>query len=208
MTEMSIVDKSLASPRRCTPRSYMRSKRVLDKSLASPRPRLQTGETLPDGSTVSHVVVKNESGGVLGSTETPAAVTNKVSGTVISGSTDPTAVFANGASANTQATPITITKPTSVSQMHQISVYNPSTVTDLTVKVFTVATDLGGADRDVLIDTLIIPKAQAVSGTTIVAYAETVYNWMNFGNGKLQVSNNTALGESDGFTATLRVREI
>jgi hypothetical protein len=54
----------------------MRSKRVLDKSLASPRPRLQTGETLPDGSTVSHVVVKNESGGVLGSTETPAAVVN------------------------------------------------------------------------------------------------------------------------------------
>lgn len=35
---------------------------ILDKSLASPRPRLQTGETLPDGSTVSHVVVKNESG--------------------------------------------------------------------------------------------------------------------------------------------------
>lgn len=191
---------------------------ILDKSLASPRPRLQTGETLPDGSTVSHVVVKDESGGVLGSTETPAKVviddstpvktTNKISGTVISGSTDPTAVFANSASANTQATPITITKPSSVSQMHQISVYNPSTVTDLTVKVFTVATSLGGGDRDILIDTLIIPKAQAVSGTTIVGYAETVYNWMNLGNGKIQVSNNTALRGSDGFTATLRVREI
>ena len=59
-----------------TPRSYMRSKRVLDKSLASPRPRLQTGETLPDGSTVSHVMVKNESGGVLGSTETPIGMVN------------------------------------------------------------------------------------------------------------------------------------
>lgn len=39
---------------------------ILDKSLASPRPRLQTGETLPDGSTVSHVVVKDESGNVIG----------------------------------------------------------------------------------------------------------------------------------------------
>ena len=37
---------------------------ILDKSLA-PRPRLQTGETLPDGSTVSHVVVKDESGNVM-----------------------------------------------------------------------------------------------------------------------------------------------
>ena len=133
---------------------------------------------------------------------------SKISGTVVSGGTDPTAVFANNAGANTQATPITITKPTNVSQMHQISVYNPSTVTDLTVKVFTVATSLGGGDRDVLVDTITIPKAQAVTGTTINSYAETVYNWMNQGNGKIQISNNTALGAAEGFTATVRVREI
>jgi hypothetical protein len=134
--------------------------------------------------------------------------TSKISGTVVSGGTDPTAVFANSAGANTQATPITITKPTNVSQMHQISVYNPSTVTDLTVKVFTVATSLGGGDRDVLVDTITIPKAQSVTGTTINSYAETIYNWMNLGNGKIQISNNTALGAAEGFTATVRVREI
>jgi hypothetical protein len=138
-----------------------------------------------------------------------ANITNsKISGTVVSGSTDPTAVFANSAGANTQATPITITKPTNVSQMHQISVYNPSTVSDLTVKVFTVATGLGGGDRDVLVDTITIPKAQSVTGTTINSYAETIYNWMNQGNGKIQISNNTALGAAEGFTATVRVREI
>lgn len=188
------------------------------KELVTGKFRAWTGQEVGTGIRAGHVIQVDESGGVLGGStnpvvvviddSTPVKTTNKVGGTIISGTTDPTAVFANSASANTQATPITITKPTSVSQMHQISVYNPSTVTDLTVKVFTVATGLGGADRDVLIDTLIIPKAQAVSGTTIVGYAETVYNWMNFGNGKLQVSNNTALGGSDGFTATLRVREI
>jgi len=157
-----------------------------------------------------NVKVKDSTGAAApsGGASDPVNTVTKISGTVVSGSTDPTAVFANSALVNTQSTPITITKPTNVSQMHQISVYNPSTVTDLTVKVFTVAGGLGGADRDVLVDTLIIPKAQAVTGTTIVAYAETVYNWMNLGNGKLQISNKPALGASDGFTATLRVREI
>jgi hypothetical protein len=168
---------------------------------------------LEDGTHVKAlpVVMANVDGlvpGMEGYVGPTVQATNKVSGTVISGETDPTAVFANSAGANTQATAITITKPDNVSQMHQISVYNPSTVTDLTVKVFTVATSLGGGDRDVLVDTITIPKAQSITGTSIVAYAETVYNWMNNGNGKLQISNNTALGAAEGFTATVRVREI
>jgi hypothetical protein len=168
----------------------------------------QSAGTATDPMHTQHVDSNGRVEGEVGYVGPTVQTTNKVSGTIISGETDPTAVFANNATANTQATAITITKPDSVSQMHQISVYNPSTVSDLTVKVFTVATGLGGGDRDVLVDTLIIPKAQAVSGTTIVAYAETVYNWMNLGNGKIVVSNNTALGAAEGFTATVRVREI
>lgn len=122
-------------------------------------------------------------------------------------STDQTAVYANSDPANTQKT-INFTAPTSPSQEYELIVYNPSTVTDLTIKVFNTELVLGAGSRDALITTVSIPKSQTFTGTTINTYARFIHGMFNGGDLKLVVSNDTVLGAADAFTAYARLRAV
>lgn len=121
---------------------------------------------------------------------------------------DQTAVYANSDAANTQKT-FTLTPVAGFNDLSQfiLDVYNPSTVTDLTVKVFAVESTLGGGTRDCYIGTASVPKSATVTGTAISAH-RLLFNGGSAGCPlKFVVSNNTVLGASDGFTATFRFRE-
>lgn len=120
---------------------------------------------------------------------------------------DQTITWANNDGANTQKTK-TFTKPSVSLSEYELIVYNPSTVTDITVKVFNVEASFGGADRDALITTLSIPKKQTQTGTEIATHAKLIHGIFNGGDCKLVLSNDTALGGSDGFSAYLRLREV
>lgn len=102
----------------------------------------------------------------------------------------------------------TFTKPANPIEEYMLICYNPSAVTELTVKIFNIETNLKGADRDVLLTTISVPRRQTVTGTTIEAYARIIHGIFNGGNCKIVVSNDFALGASDGFTATFRLREV
>jgi len=115
--------------------------------------------------------------------------------------------FANDAAANTQKT-TTIAKPARQLEEYELIVHNPSTETDLTVKVFAVETALGGATRDALIATLTVPKKQTTTGTSIEAHMRLLHGIFNGADCKLVVSNDTLVGAAGAFTATARLREV
>jgi hypothetical protein len=119
---------------------------------------------------------------------------------------DQNAAFANSAAVNTQVT-VNIAKPASVKNVYKFGVYNPSTVTDLTVKVFNVEPSLAGGDRLELVGTFTVPKTQSMTGTTVSMMAAAFEGCFVGTNVRLIVSNNTVLGASDGFSASIRVRE-
>ena len=107
------------------------------------------------------------------------------------------ATFANSAAANTV---VNLDIPEIYLERTRdatVTVYNPSTVTALTVKVQNVET-LGGAARYATQETITVPVS---SSTTTV-----VENWLLGEGGRLAVSNDTVLGIADGFTASVRVR--
>jgi len=116
-----------------------------------------------------------------------------------------TAAFANSATANTQKTiDLTMKRPI---EIYAIIINNPSTVTDLTVKVFN--KEVFGEDtKYAYITSFTVPKSQALTGTTIDTYLVLVEGMFIGGDVRLVVSNNTALGASEGFTSTFRIREV
>lgn len=120
---------------------------------------------------------------------------------------DETLTWANSAAANTQVT-VTVVKPSMPVSEYKLKVYNPSTVTDLTCKVFAVAVGLGGGDRDCLVTAFSIPKSQAMTGTTINAHARLLHGIFDGSALKLVFSNDTVLGGGDGFSAYMRLREV
>ena len=109
--------------------------------------------------------------------------------------------------ANTQST-LTIEAPINVRFEYEISVYNPSTITDLTVKIFNTRV-INGTSRDVLVYSFVVPKSQSVTGTTVSAYSIPVRLMFNGGVPvKIIASNNTVLGGTDGFTPTISIEEV
>ena len=130
---------------------------------------------------------------------------NALSGAIVS--TDQSVTFANSALINTQQT-FTITVPEIGICEYMLTVYNPSTVTDLTVKVFAEAVSLGGASRDALLATVYIPKSQSISGTTVNCNSKLLHGIFCATDMKIIASNDTALGVSDGFQSTFRIREV
>lgn len=116
-----------------------------------------------------------------------------------------TAAFANSATANTQKTiDLTMKRPI---EIYAIIINNPSTVTDLTVKVFN--KEVFGEDtKYAYITSFTVPKSQSLTGTTIDTYLVLVEGMFIGGDVRLVVSNNTALGASEGFTSTFRIREV
>lgn len=121
--------------------------------------------------------------------------------------TDQAVAFANSAAINTQVN-VDFTKPTVSKPRYKIAVYNPSTVTDLTVKIFSVALDFGGGTRYDFIDSFVIPKSQVITGTTINAYTKFIEGLFVGTDLRLVVSNNTVLGTAEGFSAYIRLREV
>ena len=120
---------------------------------------------------------------------------------------DLTFIFANSAAINTQVS-ATISTPIDPVQAYKISVYNPSAVSALTVKLFTVEKGLGGADCSCLLETLTVPKAQVITGTQVDSYEFLMGGIFCGGDLKIVASNDTALGASEGFAATVRIREV
>ena len=115
-------------------------------------------------------------------------------------------VFANSAAAETQVVQ-TISAPENQLQAYKIAIHNPG-ASDLTVKLMTVEENLGGADRDCLLDTLAVPAAATVTGTAVNAYEFLTGGIFCGGDLKIVVSNDDAIGEVAGFTATIRIREV
>ena len=114
--------------------------------------------------------------------------------------------FANSAAADTQVVQA-ISAPENQLQAYKISIHNPGS-SDLTVKLMTVEDNLGGADRDCLLDTLSVPAAATVTGTAVNAYEFLTGGIFCGGDLKIVVSNDDAIGEAAGFTATIRIREV
>lgn len=123
-------------------------------------------------------------------------------------STDRDITFSNSAPANTQVN-VDFTKPDQVRKKYELQVYNPSTVTDLTVKVFHVEANVDGANtRYSLITSISVPKSQSVTGTTVNMYSTLLQNIFNGVNVRFVISNDTVLGGGDGFTGILRLKEL
>lgn len=112
--------------------------------------------------------------------------------------------WANEAEADTQKV-VTFLRPDSLPTKAAIVVVNPSLVSDLTVKLFSVEV---GLDADGLIDSFVVPKKQTITGTEISAYVEMVYGAFNGCDLKLVISNNTTLEADGAFTATVRIRAL
>lgn len=128
-----------------------------------------------------------------------------VSGTQIS--TDQLASFANSAGANTQIN-VDFTKPTNVKGTYALSIYNPSTVSDITVKIMAKALDMQSGTRYLQLDSFAVAKSQAVTGTTINGVTKLLEGLFVGYDVRLVISNNTALGVAEGFGATVRLREV
>jgi hypothetical protein len=123
-------------------------------------------------------------------------------------STDRDITFANSALVNTQVT-IDFTKPDQIRKKYELQVYNPSTITDLTVKVFHVEANVDSTNtRYSLVTSITIPKYQTVTGTAFGMYSTLLQNIFNGVNVRFVISNDTVLGGSDGFTAILRLKEL
>ena len=120
---------------------------------------------------------------------------------------DQTITWDNSDAANTQKS-CSFTKPAKPIEEYELIVYNPSTVSDLTLKLFAIETDLAGDTRDALITTIPILKSQVMTGTTVNTYAKIIHGIFNGVDCKLVVSNDTALGAAEGFSATIRLREV
>lgn len=114
-------------------------------------------------------------------------------------STDQDATWANSAPANT-AVNVDITKPTSAVGEYMLTIYNPSTVTAITVNVYAIALTLGAGTRYSLITSLSFP-----ANTTQSKFIHGIFNGTDV---RFELKNDTILGGSDGFTAKLRLREV
>ena len=132
--------------------------------------------------------------------------TGRVLGSGVQLGDDLSFAFANSAAADTQVVQ-TISAPENQLQAYKIAIYNPG-ASDLTVKLMTVEEDLGGTDRDCLLDTLAVPAAATVTGTTVNSYEFLTGGIFCGGDLRIVVSNDDSIGEAAGFTATIRLREV
>ena len=108
-----------------------------------------------------------------------------------------TVAFANSAVINTQKT-ITVPMQGIIAERYLVSVLNPSLVSDVTVKFFT-----DGA----FVDVIIIPKQYTITGTVIGGMSFLIEGILVNSNMFIVISNNTALGGTDAFNATLIIKE-
>lgn len=140
--------------------------------------------------------------------ENPAAVINV--GNILRETqieTDQELVWDDSDLQDTQKT-YTYTQPERSCSEYQLIVNNPSTVSDLTIKVLSVELDLASGTKNALITTLTIPKAATETGTSLNTYVKTINGIFNGTDCLLVFSNDTVLDVSDGFTSTFRLKEL
>lgn len=112
---------------------------------------------------------------------------------------DVSAEFLDSAAKDTQVS-VTVPEVSDPVQAYKVVVHNPSAISEITLKLYTVEEAFGGADRDSYIDEVVIP----VSSTE-----EVIVGGLFCGGAlKLVASNNTVLGAGDAFTASVRIREV
>jgi hypothetical protein len=122
--------------------------------------------------------------------------------------TDSDVAFANSAPQDTQKTLDIAVPTTSAKGSYKLIVYNPSTVTALTVKIFSEELALKGATRYTYEKSLTVPAVTTTSGTSVNTSSFVIEDILATTGVRLIISNNTVLGASDGFTATFRLREL
>lgn len=132
------------------------------------------------------------------------AIERHIQGTLIDANS---VVFDPNSAADTQKT-ITIAEPANSYREYAFIFYNPSTVSDLTVKAVSIETSLGGDTRQELVKTFDVPKSQTISGTTVNTYVKHVNGIFNGTNCQLIFSNDTATGAGEGFEPYFRVRVV
>ncbi len=125
----------------------------------------------------------------------------KVVGSNAQVGTDQDATWANSASANTAVNvDVAAPDPVQAEGKYLIHVYNPSTVTALSLAIKTTLASFGGSTR---YGELTYASVSANSTRSFL-----VQGWMLGGNGRITLSNDTILGGSDGFTAKVRVTKV
>jgi len=161
------------------------------------------------------VELGNDENGPLLTSENPASVVLRGNdGSItdlnyipvkVSASTDPSVAFANNDVANTQKT-ITLTKPSgTIKKYHRLVFHNPSTETDLTVKVFN--KNAIGVETKQFMGSFIVNAKATVTGTNIETDARTILRDLFLGGSdvELVISNNQVIGGAGAFTGTVQV---
>lgn len=110
--------------------------------------------------------------------------------------TDLNAIWAESALINTIVN-VDITLPVSLAQKYLIEIYNPSAVTALTIIAQNKALTFGGGTR--------YPEVTRWGVAAPGAKAVIVEGWLLDAAGRLVLSNDTALGVGQGFTANIRI---
>jgi hypothetical protein len=112
------------------------------------------------------------------------------------------AAWANSAAKDTVKSLVSIPQPAHPVINYLISVVNPSTESDLTVKLLTTR---GGVKS--YLTSLTVPKSATIKGTAIGAYDFLVQGLFVAGSLDIDLSNDTAVGGSGTFSATVTVYE-
>lgn len=120
---------------------------------------------------------------------------------------DSNVVFANNAVINNKQT-LTVPSMDIAIDEYQIVVNNPSTVSDLTIELYSVET-FNGVQKDAFIETLTIPKKTTrTNGKSVEAHCEYIHGVLNGAALRIEISNNVALGAAEGFTTYVKLRAM
>lgn len=133
-----------------------------------------------------------------------ARISRDVSGAVVSRQT--TGAWANNAAANTVKSLTQISSPAYPVQNYLINVVNPSTESDLTVKLFNTRT-INSVSTKCYLTSLTVPKAATIKGTAIGAYDFMVQGLFVAGTLDVDISNDTLIGAAGTFAATVTIYE-
>ena len=131
---------------------------------------------------------------------------NQGSNVVVGGviATAQEATFANSATANTEATPIDIAQPASPRDVTALLINNPSTVTDVTLQLFSY-----NGSNYYHIEDLSIPAKAAVVGTEREYHKREVRGCFTCGDDlRIIVSIDSSIGAADTFAVTVSAMQV
>ncbi len=89
-----------------------------------------------------------------------------------------------------------------------VIVNNNSTETAVRLRLFAIETGLGGADREALLDELVVSAKATAHGRIIDTYAYVVTGLFNGVDIRLVASNDVAVGAAGAFSANVRIERL